>query len=791
MTQDELLPYILEEKKRKQEERTKQRELDEEMRRKAREDSQKLNEEVTRNAEQRKVMFEEERRKLEHQTSLAQEGQEKKKAPLSRSEAGRIIEQELEEQRIREQLTRIEMEKIKEKERIELEKQKLKRVKKEEHPAAFHKDLIQTPIFDEKGDTVVGGDFQGLRLSTKRGSVIDLIDGDGTVERTERPVENRPAPEPVIKPPQPPNQLPSQPQVQPHYQPVIRRAKEGGKSAANRNLENRKSIVELEIERQREREEEARREAELARRAHSKHQGDDQSIENKSEENKPKEHHPKKADVAMRPPSVHKRTEKFEKKSEGYKAKEHRPKQAVERNNVAGKNPGLQTQVEIEPAVEEKNEMAVASSLPIDGVDGKHSIENGGESQAKEFETEEERKRREEKEYFRQMQEEEKRRRESQKQDLERIRKEVDRKEAEELMRLKLEKEEGKTKQREIERLLAEERQKDNTENQKKIQQDAATRKTAFAAHKLILEQRVLKALEETKQENTLPKRRASSFDRATDYPGQDDTVSEENVEELSSGGVKLRKANFENSGARKELRKNRFSLNLDNIRRGLNQPEHAPLRNVHPGSLKERTPYAADDAFIKESQAQENAVTWRSAGSNESNLSKAKSLGDLSQRKGGRNDDLSAHPVLRKVSFSNDQTDSVDGRPTFSDSRIQQELEEQRMREEILKQEAIEREKRYRLEEEKRKTVEQPTSKKEMSLSDIKRNPLPNKIQVIFFFKNECGAHQEIILTRFLAIGIGHVIPRLRVCMFHARMLSFYRRLSLSLSADEYILLL
>ena len=325
---------------------------------------------------------------------------------------------------------------------------------------------------------------------------------------------------------------------------------------------------------------------------------------------------------------------------------------------------------------------------------------------------------------------------------------------------------------------MAEERQKDKTENQKKVQEDAATRKTAFAAHKVILEQRVLKALEESKQENTLSKRRASSFDRATDFPGQDDTVSEENVEELSSGGVKLRKANFEKSGTRKdskeELRKKRFSLNLDNARRGLNQSEHAPLQNVHLGSLKGRAPYAADDVFVKESQAQENAVTRRSASLNGSNLSKAKSLGDLSLKKGGRNDDLSAHPVLRKVSFSNDQTDSVDGLPTFSDSRIQQELEEQRMREGIVKQEALEREKRHRMEEEKRKAVEQPTSKKEMSLSDIKRNPLPNKIQVNFFFKNGCVflvnesiARQKVIVTRFLAIGIGHVIPRLRVCMF------------------------
>ena len=53
-------------------------------------------------------------------------------------------------------------------------------------------------------------------------------------------------------------------------------------------------------------------------------------------------------------------------------------------------------------------------------------------------------------------------------------------------------------------------------------------------------------------------------------------------------------------------------------------------------------------------------------------------------------------------------------------------------MREEIVKQEVLEREKRHRLEEEKKKTVEVSAGKKEMSLNDIKRNPLPNKIQVV-----------------------------------------------------------
>lgn len=728
MTQEELIPYLLEEKKRQEEERAKQRELDEEMRQKAREDSQKLEEETRRIAEQRKVTFAEERRKLEHQTLLPQEGQERKKAPLSRSEAGRIIELELEEQRVREELTRIEIEKIKEKERAEQEKQKFKHAKKEEHPSTFqNKDLIQTPIFDETGDNVDGGDFQGVRLSTKRGSVIDLSESDGNSEQTKRPVGNRPAPEPVYTPPQP------QPQAQLQQQPVIRRQK------VNRNPEQRKSIVELEIERQKEREEEVRREAEIARKIQAKQQGADKGNEKRSEEYKLKEHHPRHASerngAAVKPPSVLKKTEKFEKKHEGFKTKEHRPKLS-ESSGVAGKKSEVQKQVELETVVQQKTTTTVASTPAGDEVDAMQRMENGVESQGKEFETEEERKKREEKELFRQMQEEERRRREAQKEDLERIRKEVDRKEAEELMRLKLEKEEERRKQRVADRRLAEEREKDYEEKQKKVLHEAGVRKTAFATHKLILEQRVLKALEDSKQESTLPRRRASSFDGPTDISGQDESVSSETSEEIGSGGVKLRKATFEKTGARKdskeEMRKKRYSLHVESARRG-NLLEHSSLGSKHPGSVKERPPsYAADDVFIKVSQAQEDVATRRKASSNERKISKTKSLGDLSLKKGGQSDDLSAHPVFRKVSSNHDQTDSVDGFPSFSDSRIQKELEEQRMREEIVKQEVTEREKRHRLEEEKKKTNEQTVGKKEMSLNDIKRNPLPNKIQVI-----------------------------------------------------------
>lgn len=698
LTQEELIPYVMEEKKRKDEERAKQREFDDEMRRKAREELLKQEEEHRRIAEQRRVAFEQERRKLEHQVSLAQEGQDVKKAPLSRTEAGRAIEQELEEQRIREQLTRIEIEKIKEKEKAEMEKQKLKHAKKEEHPSAFqNKDLVQKPIFDENKDLLDGGDLQGLRISSKRGSVIDLSEDSGGPSDVVRkgPLENRPAQKTVYPQPQPQRQ--PQPLSQP--QPVIRRTKDSSKSTANKKAENRKSFIELEIERQKEREEEARREAENVRRIQGKKQ-----VENNK-------------GVEMR--------------SDEIKAKEHRPRETTQTNGLGGKVPSVKKQAEIETLVQRTN-TAVVESPPVDEIDAKQPTgSDNSESEIKKKEDEEARRKREaEKELFRQRQEEERKRREAHHADLERIRKEVERKEAEELIRLKLVKEEEKKKQREQEHRLAQEREKDTAERQEGYKQEAASRKTAFAAHKLILEQRVLKALEESKQEQTVPRRRASSFEHPTETFGREESAPKADAnEDYPSAGVKLRKANFEKAGARKdskeEMRKKRYSLTIEQTRRLMPSTEDPSV------GKKNRVPFNADDVFGKGAQAQierEEELLRRVGGKVSSNegksLAKAQSVGDLSSKKGQNN-------VLRRVSFSTDETDIVDGIPTFSDSRIQKELEEQRMREEVVKRETTVREKKHRLEEEKKKVTEVAAVKKDTSLNEIKRNPLPNKTQV------------------------------------------------------------
>lgn len=716
VTQENLIPIIFEEKKQKDEERAKHKELNEELRRKAREELHKLDEETIRNAEHRKVVFEEEKRKLEHQTSAAQEERDKKKEPLTKIEAGKILEQEVEEQRLREALTRIELENIKERERIEQEKQKFKLAKKEEHPSAFQStDLIQTSIIDEKGECVENGNNQAVRISSKRGSIVDLIEGDVKFEPIKQPVENRPILEPVKSASYPQTQSQQQPLTSQHHQPVMRRTKDTGKPAPNRNAENRKSIIELEIERQREREEEMRREAELARRFHAKQQGDDKFLDKNGEETKPKE---KKSSVS-KPPSVQRKTEKFEKKCEELKAKEYRPKQALEKSTPAAKPKSIQ-----QPLIEEDT---VIRSKTVD-VMQRRNENDCAESSLESGETEAQRKRREEKELFKQMQEEERQRQEAQRQDLERIRKEVDRREAEEMVRVKQAKEEEKAKQRELEIRMLEERQKESLQKEEKSKQDTISRKTTFAAHKLILEQRVLKALEESKQESSHSNRRASSFEPSTDFSSLCDTVNED----LTSGGVKLRKASFEKNEARKDstedMRKKRFSFNLDGVHSGINLSEHAPSRVVQSGSMKEGMANAAED--IKKSQAQDRK--GRKENSNTGKLLKAKSLCDLSMKKDGKKDDLNSHPMLNKP-LSNRSADSVDGGfPSFSDSRIQRELEEQRMREAIVKQESKERERWYRQEEEKKMTSEPPvTGKKEVSLRDIKRNPLPNKIQV------------------------------------------------------------
>lgn len=732
LTQEELIPFLMEEKKRKEEKRAKQREIDDEMRKKARQDVYKQDAENRKAAEQRKHTFQEERKRLQQQMSLGPEGQEQKKAPLSRSEAGRIIEEELEQQRMREELTRIEVDKIKEKERLEIEKQKLIHTKKEEHPSAFQtKGQIQTAIFDEKLDAPDGGNFQGIRFSSKRGSVIDLSEEEGVSSPIKGAIENRPLQEPVFAPRPAPPQSQPQLQSQPQHQPVIRRPKDGGKPATGGKPEYRKSIVELEIERQKEREEEARRESEIARRVQSVNQGSDKVPEKKSEEIKSKDQHSRQGAesnaVAAKVPSVKKQTKKFEKKSETFKAAGQGPKNPVS-GGLTGKTSGFQTRNGEETVVQQAKSTVVACS-PVDEIDAfRQPVANGSRSEVNGLETEEERKRREEIELFRLEQEEEKRRREAQRKDLERIRKEVDLKEAEEMLRVKLAKEEDKKKQREAERKLAEERQKDHAETLKRHENDATSRKTAFAAHKLILEQRVLKALEESKLENTVPKRRASSFDRPSEAFEQGGSLDSER-DEFSNGGVTLRKTNFEKNGVRKdskeELRKKRYSLNLHHTRRGINSLEDKLLG-------KDRiTMEAADDVFVGRLKSHADVNTGGEQAS-EGKLSKAKSVGDLSFKKVAKNDETGSYPVLRKVSFTPDQTDSVDGVRSFSDSRIQKELEEQHLREEIVKQEVLEREKRHRLEEEKKKTVEVSAGKKEMSLNDIKRNPLPNKIQVV-----------------------------------------------------------
>ena len=117
---------VLEDKKRDEEERLRKRRIEEELIRKARQDALEREEEQKRANLERKAHFEKERQRLFHQMSLAEQENEVKKAPLSKTEAGKAIEKELQQQRAREQQMREEKERIKELERREIEKTKPK-----------------------------------------------------------------------------------------------------------------------------------------------------------------------------------------------------------------------------------------------------------------------------------------------------------------------------------------------------------------------------------------------------------------------------------------------------------------------------------------------------------------------------------------------------------------------------------------------------------------------------------------------------------------------------------------
>ena len=703
LTQEELISLVQEEKRRKDEERAEQRRVNDEKLQKTQEESLRHEQEVRRLAEQRRATFEEERRNLEHQVSLAQEGQEGKKGPVTRYEAGRIIEQELEEQRIREELTRMELEKIKEKEKLEFNRQKLKQAKKEKQPSSFRNtDAVQKPILEQTTQLETGTlELQKPVIIAKRGSIIELNEAGEESKTEAKDLVN--------------------------VQPLMRKANENIKPLAGRKALNKKSVVELEIERQKERDEEARRESENVHRSQAQRTSESASKSIFEFENA---------------------TQKQPEKSNPKNMQLHFGKETSETNVFFGRKPTLRKQVEVDTIVEQRN-VTVLESPPVEETDARKKHNNGELQVEKPVETEDESRGAEE-EYDRQMEEKERKRREAEKEELYRLRKEVELREAEELMRLKVAREEERRRKREADLKEAAEREKERQEQLKAGQLDAASRKTAFAAHKVILEKRVLKALEERQQEAAISKRRSSSFDRPTDMVTQTESLPPVqrksdggHGDDVSAVGVKLRRASFEKRGAQADdLReKKRHSLNLDHARRAMVAREDA-ASGPSTGAKKDRASLYAYNVVTRESQAQveTEAQLLRRAGTKSlpSNgmLTQAKSLGDVSNER-ERGGDVVPRMIIRDIPLTGDETDSgfvpADGLPVFADSRIQRELQEQRIREEVLRKEAAERERRNRLEEEKRKMSE-PSSlsgKKDVNLNEIKKNPLPNKIVV------------------------------------------------------------
>lgn len=104
-TQEDLLPMYMEEKRRIDEERKKKRELEEEKIRQAREDRKRQDEENRQQFSSRKAAIQEAKGKLEKQISQTEH-------IVPTTDAGRLIEKELAEQRIRDEEARIRIEQL-------------------------------------------------------------------------------------------------------------------------------------------------------------------------------------------------------------------------------------------------------------------------------------------------------------------------------------------------------------------------------------------------------------------------------------------------------------------------------------------------------------------------------------------------------------------------------------------------------------------------------------------------------------------------------------------------------
>ena len=669
-TQEELIPFFLEERKKKEEERKKKRLIEEERLKEAREERRRLDEEHVKEVALRKAAFQEEREKLQRQMTNAVEEEQPPKMPLSRTEASKMVERELEEQRIRELQTQMELERIKEIEKRELDKKKSKQpIKNEEHPAAYKKrsSVIEKPIFD---DDMEGAQAEKSSIEVESERRED--EARRLAERKKREAERA--------------------RQQTESQVVLRRPKDRN-AGAEEKARNRKSIIELEIERQRAREEDLRLESE-------KRQQEAQRFKEASLAMQSKTSNAVSAGSVERTDSRNAELEtQKERERQEAKLKEQEARRIKElvRNQSQGEFVEASARVEslrAPPASEDE----IDAGLRLEGA-------RIFEEEERRLEEEREKKRREE---------------------LEKVHREALKREADVLLREKRIKEEELHRKRQADLLEAEKREREKKEAEERQYKEAESRRASFHAHKIILEQRVLKALQEGSDQTGAVRRRAPE-DHSVTLREKSGSFSEEQ-----------RKAK-------------RFSLNFDDASDpSLSQPE-VRLRNKSEKKLgmRDRSTFYADEVVAREIQVRIEGEEGRHAETQSLKISERRKQfekkdvtptpspvekGRVVSSSRERRDAEKPQRRLRKVS-SGDVVDAGEvSVSAIADDRIRRELEEQRRKEEMLRKEAErrEQERRKNLEEERRKaTSPVPPGQKVACVDEIKKTPLSNPKQV------------------------------------------------------------
>ena len=464
-----------------------------------------------------------------------------------------MVERELEEQRNRELETQKELVRIKELQKRELEKEKTSKppVWKEEHPAAYKKrsSIIEKPILD--GDVKKQGETNGTGSERRDG-------------RAQRLAETKARESDHVSEPQ-----------------VVRRRPKPRNDNAEEKASNRKSIVELEIERQRAREQDMKQESEKRQQEMQRHKEaeeqsvallrrDSEDMQKQRQEAETKEQEARRIQDLVRKHSRGDMLESATVANNVYAPPDVGDEiDAALRLDEQRRLEDEQTRVEVERERKRKEDVEKAKS---------EALKREADQLMRDKRTQEEemQKRRELEEERRLEEERERRRRE----EIERVRKEALKREAEQLVREKKIREEELQKKREAQLREAEKRGRERKVAAEQESRELESRRASFHAHKVMLEQRVLKAMQEGS----------------------------------GSGETVMRRAQQDKS-ERENTKGKRYSLNLnDTPELSTTQPE-VRLRNKaeSKSNMRDRSTFYADQVVARDIQV---AIDTGEAGS-------------------------------------------------------------------------------------------------------------------------------------------------------------------------------